>query len=46
MKRTDTLKILIVGLTSVLSLTNFSTTDFRKGMVRNHTDLNFLIHPI
>jgi hypothetical protein len=38
---TDTLKILIVGLTAVLSLTNFNAADFRKGIVRNQTEINF-----
>lgn len=28
------LKVLIVGLTTVLSLANFTTSNFRKGIVR------------
>lgn len=36
MKNLNKLKILIVGLTSVLALSNFNNKDLRKGIVRLH----------
>ena len=41
MKNLNKLKILIVGLTSVLALSNFNNKELRKGIVRlNHSALN------
>jgi hypothetical protein len=42
MKNLNELKVLIVGLTSVLALSNFNNKDLRKGMVR-HSALNVAV---
>jgi hypothetical protein len=42
MKNLNKLKILIVGLTSVLALSNFNNKDLRKGMV-HHSVLNVAV---
>jgi hypothetical protein len=42
MKNLNRLKILIVGLTSVLALSNFNNKDLRKGKV-DHSALNVAI---
>jgi hypothetical protein len=36
MKNLNKLKILIIGLTCVLALSNLNNKDFRKGMIRLH----------
>lgn len=42
MKNLNKLKILIVGLTSVLALSNFNNKDLRKDMV-HHSALNIVV---
>lgn len=42
MKNLNKLKILIVGLTSVLALSNFNNKDLRKGMA-HHSALNVVV---
>lgn len=42
MKNLNKLKILIIGLTSVLALSNLNNKNFRKGMV-HHSALNVVV---
>ncbi|WP_343694193.1 hypothetical protein [Flavobacterium sp.] len=41
MIKAENIKILIVGLTSILSLINFTKSDFRKEIINNLVEAKF-----